>query len=49
MITHSVAPICAWFVENGLSQDTARVSVELINTHRLAVKADLLIEECVSA
>ena len=46
--THAVGPVCAWFVEEGMTQDTTGVSIELIDTGWLAVKADLLVEESVS-
>ena len=46
--TYAVSPVCAWFVEERLSQDTTWVSIELVYTGWLTVKADLLIEESVS-
>ena len=47
--THAVGPVCAWLVEEGMTQDTTGVGIELVDTGRLAVEADLLIEESVSA
>ncbi len=46
--TYAVAPVCTWFVEERLSQDTNGVSIELVDTDWLAVKADSLVEETVS-
>lgn len=47
--THTIGPICAWLVEEGMTQDTTGVGIELVDTGGLAVEADLLIEEGVSA
>ena len=46
--TYAVGPVCTWFIKERLSQDTTGMSIELVDTGWLAVKADFLVEESVS-